>query len=262
MAMAALGRRRSRTGAAAPVGEMLRRLPRPLGAAGMARGGGSSCCSPTVGAWRSRPARGADCDACTGSHTGMIWANPRKARPVSTLAAGRRRHWPSVDAFVEGHSLARAGATGGRGEECEPSSDDSPCGEGSTAMRSILPALKPVVCGGSPFGLATVVAVSRSTPRDRERPWPWARTTRSWAACPGGCVEARSSSWPRRCGVGRRRPGDPSGTGERGRVSLSGSPAAVKIHAARTRRVSPPHDPPSGRWPSRLAAGGTVPWRR
>ncbi|GAA2664735.1 hypothetical protein GCM10010307_86530 [Streptomyces vastus] len=37
----------------------------------------------------------------------VIWANPRKARPGYTpLAAGMAAALPSVDAFVEGHSLA------------------------------------------------------------------------------------------------------------------------------------------------------------
>lgn len=37
----------------------------------------------------------------------VIWANPRKARPgYAPLAAGMAAALPSVDAFVEGHSLA------------------------------------------------------------------------------------------------------------------------------------------------------------
>lgn len=37
----------------------------------------------------------------------VIWANPLKARPgYAPLAAGMAAALPSVDAFVEGHSLA------------------------------------------------------------------------------------------------------------------------------------------------------------
>ena len=37
----------------------------------------------------------------------VIWANPRRARPgYAPLAAGMAAALPSVDAFVDGHSLA------------------------------------------------------------------------------------------------------------------------------------------------------------
>lgn len=37
----------------------------------------------------------------------VVWANPRKARPgYEPLAAGMAAAPPSIDAFVEGHSLA------------------------------------------------------------------------------------------------------------------------------------------------------------
>ncbi|MFD7994086.1 vWA domain-containing protein [Streptomyces mexicanus] len=66
----------------------------------------------------------------------VVWANPRKARPgYAPLAAGMAAALPSVDAFVEGHSLAAlerlaavvrgadagpppARAAGGKGAEC------------------------------------------------------------------------------------------------------------------------------------------------
>ncbi|MFD7406142.1 VWA domain-containing protein [Streptomyces sp. NPDC059866] len=59
----------------------------------------------------------------------VIWANPRKARPgYAPLAAGMAAALPSVDAFVEGHSLAAlerlAAVVRGRGERsgaCETS---------------------------------------------------------------------------------------------------------------------------------------------
>ncbi len=65
-------------------------------------------------------------------------------------------------------------------------------------MRDILPALYEWYAAGSPFGLATVVAVDRSAPATRARPWRSVRATRSWAVCPAAVSRARSSSWPGR----------------------------------------------------------------
>ncbi|MEU5085425.1 VWA domain-containing protein [Streptomyces sp. NPDC021356] len=53
----------------------------------------------------------------------VVWANPRKARPgYAPLAAGMAAALPSVDAFVEGHSLAALERLAAvvRGAEAEP----------------------------------------------------------------------------------------------------------------------------------------------
>ncbi len=75
-------------------------------------------------------------------------------------------------------------------------------------MREILPALERWYAAGAPFGLATVVTVSRSAPGTREPPWPWGPATRSWAVS-GGCVEGAVYELAQEVvATGEARPGD------------------------------------------------------
>ncbi|WP_369230000.1 VWA domain-containing protein [Streptomyces sp. R21] len=88
------------------LGEMLRGFLDRWGQRGMARGAVVVLLSD--GWERGDPARLADqMRRLRRLAHRVIWANPRKARPgYAPLAAGMAAALPSVDAFVEGHSLA------------------------------------------------------------------------------------------------------------------------------------------------------------
>ncbi|WP_316767988.1 vWA domain-containing protein [Streptomyces sasae] len=88
------------------LGELLREFLNRWGQRGMARGAVVVLLSD--GWERDDPELlGAQMRRLHGLAHRVIWANPRKARPgYAPLAAGMAAALPSVDAFVEGHSLA------------------------------------------------------------------------------------------------------------------------------------------------------------
>ncbi|MFF9765666.1 VWA domain-containing protein [Streptomyces sp. NPDC014636] len=88
------------------LGELLREFLNRWGQRGMARGAVVVLLSD--GWERGDPELlGAQMRRLHGLAHQVIWANPRKARPgYAPLAAGMAAALPSVDAFVEGHSLA------------------------------------------------------------------------------------------------------------------------------------------------------------
>ncbi len=117
----------------------------------------------------------------------VIWASPLKARPgYAPLAAGMAAALPSVDAFVEGHSLAALErlarvVRGGRPVEGCPWKE--------RMVRDVLPVLGRWYAAGAPFGLATVVEVSRSAPRDPGAAMAVGPDDEVVGSVSGGCVE-------------------------------------------------------------------------
>lgn len=116
-------------------------------------------------------------------------------------------------------------------------------------MREILPALNRWYAAGSPFGLATVVAVSRSAPRDPGAAMAVGPGDEVVGSVSGGCVEGAVFELAREVVASGEARLETFGYSDEDAFAV-GLTCGGEISLL-LRRVTPGEDPPSARWPSR-----------